>query len=312
MEAYKTIKALGTEVEFYLQSETKNDFNDDLAELEKMVLNFESNFSRFILTSELSLLNQSSDSFWSSRELIDILLLARNFYHLTAGIFNPSILPDLERIGYDKSFNLLDIDSKEKILNPEPATKDFDLINIDIASNLITKPANLKIDLGGIGKGYIVDVLVKKIIAKGYENFWISAGGDMYVSGLTEDKKLYQIGVQNPLKLEVDIASLLVIDKQLAIATSGVSKRKWKREGKTYNHVIDPRTGTSVSNDLLAVTVISDKAVKSDVFSKTVLILGKEQGLEFINKQSDCEALIIDKNLEFSMSKNMNKYLTKI
>lgn len=312
MQAYKTIRALGTEVEFYLQSDTKRDFEADLTELEKIVTDFEASFSRFILTSELSLFNQSTGSFWSSAEFIDILIEARNFYHLTKGIFNPSILPDLERVGYDKSFNLLDVDSAKVVVPQEYRNNNFDLINIDTESNLVTKPADLKIDLGGIGKGYVVDVLVKNIIDKGYKNFWISAGGDMYLSGVNEKKEFYKVGVQNPLKLDKDIASILVIDDKLAVATSGVAKRQWKRKGKIYNHVIDPRTGTSVSNDVLAVTVISDKAIKSDVFAKTILILGKEEGVKFINNQKNCEALIIDKDLKFSLSENMNKYLTKI
>jgi thiamine biosynthesis lipoprotein len=311
MQIYKTIKALGTEMDFYLQSDTDANFNKDLAELEKIIIDFEGSFSRFILTSELNLFNQSSGSFWASTELINILLSARNFYHTTKGIFNPSILPDLERVGYDKSFNLIEPNNDKKVLSQEYKKNDFDLVSIDVANNLISKPANLKIDLGGIGKGYIVDLLIKKIESRGYANFWISAGGDIYLSGLTENKEPYQIGIQNPLKLDEDIASLVVLDAKLAVATSGITKRKWKREGKTYNHIIDPRTGTSVANDLLAVTVISDLAIKTDVFAKTVLILGKEAGLEFINKQDNTEALIIDKNLEFSLSRNMNKYLIK-
>jgi len=311
MQTYKVIKALGTEIEFYLQSDTDVNFNVDLAELEKIVINFENSFSRFILTSELSLLNDSSDSFWTSTELIDILLVVRNFYHTTKGIFNPSILPDLERVGYDKSFNLIEPSDDKKVAIHEYQKNDFDLISIDTKNSLITKPTNLRIDLGGIGKGYLVDLLVKKIESKGYKNFWISAGGDMYLSGLTEDKKPYQVGIQNPAKLDEDIANLVIVDEKLAVATSGVAKRQWKREGKIYNHLIDPRTGTSVDNDLLAVTIVSDQAIKADVFAKTVLILGKEQGLAFINNQSNTEALVIDKNLEFSLSENMNKYLIK-
>lgn len=311
MEAYKTIKALGTEVEFYLQSDTARDLNNDLLELEKIVTNFEKSFSRFLLTSELSLFNETSGSFWASAELIDILLVAREFYHSTKGIFNPGILPNLERVGYDKSFNFIIPNDNKEVSILEEINNNFDLLNIDIANNLITKPNSLKIDLGGIGKGYIVDLLAAELTQKGCKNFWISAGGDMYLSGLDKDKKEYQVGIQNPLKLDKDIAKLIVSDSYMAIATSGVAKRQWQRKGKTYNHVIDPRTGSSVSNDLLAVTIISDKAVKTDVFAKTVLILGKEQGLEFINKQENTEVLIIDKNLEFSMSSGMSKYLIK-
>ena len=143
----------------------------------------------------------------------------------------------------------------------------------------------------------MVDLLVKKIESKGYTNFWISAGGDMYLSGLMEDKKQYQVGIQNPVKLDEDIANLLIVDEKLAVATSGVAKRQWNRGGKIYSHLIDPRTGISVDNDLIAVTIVSDKAVRADVLAKTVLILGKERGLAFINSQINKEALVIDKNL---------------
>ena len=311
MQTYKAIKALGTEIEFYLQADSDVNFKIDLAELEKIVTNFENSFSRFILTSELSLFNESSGHFLASAEFIDILLLAHDFYNTTKGIFNPSVLPDLERVGYDKSFNLVEPSNDKKVAINEYQKNDFNLVDIDIANSLIIKPDNLKIDLGGIGKGYLVDLLVKKIESKGYTNFWISAGGDMYLSGLMEDKKQYQVGIQNPVKLDEDIANLLIVDEKLAVATSGVAKRQWNRGGKIYSHLIDPRTGISVDNDLIAVTIVSDKAVRADVLAKTVLILGKERGLAFINSQINTEALVIDKNLEFSLSENISKYLIK-
>jgi len=190
MQAYKKIKALGTELEFYLQSELKRNFDLDFLELEKIVNDFENSFSRFILSSELSLLNRSTDSFWASPTLIDILQTAHKFYSLTAGIFNPAMLTSLERIGYDRSFDLIDSNDTAEVSPKTNEPVNFDLLTIDIDNNLISKPADLKIDLGGIGKGYLVDLLVKSLNIKGYKNFWISAGGDMYLSGLSEDKNL--------------------------------------------------------------------------------------------------------------------------
>ncbi len=312
MQVYKKIKALGTEVEFYLASDKKVDFNQDLRELEVLVANFEKSFSRFKENSELSLLNNSVGDFKASQGLINILSLAKEFYAVTNNIFDPTILNVLENMGYNTSFDSINLNKKSKQTENKNTKIDFTQVIIDSKNNLVNKPIDLKIDLGGIGKGYIVDLLVKNIKSKGYQNFWISCGGDMYLAGKTDDNKFYQVGVQNPAQLDKDIFNLTVIDKELAVATSGVAKRQWSDKGITYNHVIDPRTGLSVANNLLAVTVVSDETVKADIFAKTVLILGKEAGLEFINKQKNTEALIIDRNLELGLSKNINKYLTKI
>jgi thiamine biosynthesis lipoprotein len=311
MQAYKKIKALGTEVEFYLASDKKLDFNQDLRELELLVDNFEKRFSRFKENSELSLLNSSINSFKSSGDLINILIVAKEFYQITEGIFDPTILNTLESSGYDKSFDLIDSDKLVKHSN-NLVSIDFNQVIIDRKNKEINKPFGLKIDLGGIGKGYVVDLLAKSIKNKGYQNFWVSAGGDMYLAGKTENDKLYQVGVQNPVKLESDLFNLTVIDPELAVATSGVAKRQWLNNGVSHNHVIDPRTNSSVENDLLAVTIVSDQTVKADIFAKTVLILGRDAGLNFISHQKNTECLIIDKKLEVSLSKNMNKYLTKI
>ena len=312
MQVYKKIKALGTEIEFYLQSNISKDFNQDLLELELLINNFEKRFSRFLGDSELSLLNSADKAFAVSPELIKILLLAKDFYQITKGIFDPTILKRLENQGYDKSFDLLDLNQEKATTKNKAARINFSEVIIDLKNNLVTLPIGLKIDFGGIGKGYIVDVAVKILKNKGYKNFWISAGGDMYLSGVNDENKIYQVGVQNPKKLEENIFNINVIETEMAVATSGVAKRQWLNNGKKYNHIIDPRTGVSLANNLLAVTVISNQAIKADIYAKTILILGKDQGLDFINNQENAEALIIDENLEVSLSRNMNNYLTKI
>lgn len=313
MEGYKKIKALGTEIEFYLQSDLlqDKDFNLDFDELEVIVSNFEKSFSRFLSDSELSLLNKTPKQFKASPELLKILLLAKNFYQVTNGIFDPTILVALENYGYDKSFNISDFSKEQNNSISKIERIDFSQVNIDLENNLVSRPADLKIDLGGIGKGYLVDVLVNWLKSKAYKNFWISAGGDMYLSGLNESKQVFQVGVQNPKQLDLDLFNISIINQELAVATSGIAKRNWRFNDKIVNHIIDPRTKASVSNNLLAVTVVSDQVIKADIYAKTVLILGKELGLDFINQQENTEALIIDDKLEISYSNNMAKYLIK-
>lgn len=309
MQAYKKIKALGSEIEFYLQSDETHNFENDLSELETKINNFEQQFSRFKYTSELSQLNQATGKFVVSEEMMKILLLAKSFNEITGGIFDPTILKTLENHGYDKSFDSSNFNQCNQVAVKSEKIN-FSEIVVDVQNNSVSRPENLKIDFGGIGKGYIVDEIVKNLKNKGYKNFWVSAGGDMYLSGRDENHEAFKVGVQNPLELDKDLFNVNVSD--MAVATSGIAKRRWQKNNRSVNHIIDPRTGTSVDNDLLAVTVISDKTVKSDIFAKTVLILGREAGLEFINNLENTEALIIDNQLGFSISKNINKYLTKL
>ncbi|MFA5886915.1 MAG: FAD:protein FMN transferase [Patescibacteria group bacterium] len=313
MQAYKKIQALGTEVEFYLQSDLKIDLEPDFLELSLLIDKFDQLFNRFSASSELSRLNKATNNFQANPELTKILLVAKDFYNLTGGIFDPTILRTLEEQGYDRSFDSLDLGGSNELIERRPKTIDFKQIIINAENNFITKPPELKIDLGGIGKGYIVDKLVKHLKDKGYKNFWISAGGDMYLSGLTADGQTYQIGVQNPLKIASDLFNIAMTAQELAVATSGIAKRQWSdKHGHRFNHLIDPRTRSSVNNGLLAATVISDQVVKADIYAKTILILGEKEGISFIDQQENSEALIIDRNLKVSLSKNMNKYLTKI
>ncbi|MBI3671190.1 FAD:protein FMN transferase, partial [Candidatus Azambacteria bacterium] len=118
----------------------------------------------------------------------------------------------------------------------------------------------------------------------------------------------WKIGVQNPLDLASDLKTLDAKGKNIAVATSGITKRKGMNGSVEWNHIIDPRTGLSVKNNLLAVTVISDKVYKSDVFAKTALILGEKEGIDFINKQESAECVAIDKDLNFYFSKNAKEY----
>ena len=80
------------------------------------------------------------------------------------------------------------------------------------------------LDLGGIAKGYAVDMAAAILLAFGYDNFFVNAGGDIYAHGLNEPGQAWTIGIENPFSLVVDTSICL---KNTAIATSGRYKRKW-------------------------------------------------------------------------------------
>jgi len=302
---FREIKALGTEIEIYLQSKETKNFELDFVEMVKIITDFEQAFSRFKDDSEISQLNSANDTFVASSELINMLLLAKKYNQITEGIFDPTILQSLESLGYKKSFPFTDSNDTSQ----ERSEINFQRVIIDEDNKTISKPAGLKIDLGGIGKGFLVDKLVAVIKEKGYESFWISAGGDMYLRGLTETNEAHQVAVQNPLELNKDITHIQVPESGIAVATSGIAKRQWTKNGRTYHHLIDPRTGLSTDNNLLAVTITADSVVKADIFAKTVFILGQIRGLDFINEHDGVEGLMINKGGEIIMSEGMHNQI---
>lgn len=285
-----------------------------LDEAERAVHDFERRFGRFVPGSELNQLNiVPAGSFAASRGMIDLLTQAKHFYEETGGIFDPTIIGSLERVGYEKSFGEIEEDVPDG--GEAPDTRVIQRAFLDrpkmddlrIEGGIVVKPEGFRIDLGGIGKGYIADVLGNGLFAD-VPDVWISAGGDLFVKGSSEGAVGWWVGVQDPHTPAKEAFSIQTSGEKLGIATSGIFKRKGVRGGFEWHHLIDPRTGLPVENDILAVTVVSMSAMQADVFAKTVLVLGQEKGLEFIDAREDSACVIFLKERGELFSKRAANY----
>jgi thiamine biosynthesis lipoprotein len=289
-----------------------------LKEAEEIIAEFEKRFSRFIDNNELTNFNNSTETeIEVSETMLELLKESVNYYIKTKEIFDPTIIGSLEKIGYDKNFLEINHDSENNLpteINLNQIKTEFNLrykvSDIKIKDKIIKKPIGLRIDLGGIGKGYIVDFLSKTIFAD-IENFWISAGGDILAVGNPGDGIGFDIGVQNPVKPQENIFFVNTKSEKLGIASSGIIKRSGQKGDFKWNHIIDPRTGLSIVNNILSATVMSSSATKADIYAKTVLILGEEEGLEFIEKEEDSACIIFTKDNKIIFSKRADLYLKK-
>lgn len=289
---------------------------DSLAQkIEKHAQIFENKFSRFDSSSELAKINgKTSEKIVVSDEMLDVLLRAKKYYVETKGIFDPTVYGTLNRVGYNKSFDLLSAENPSKSTNgmhEKLSAKEkltFGDVDIHQKNNVIAAPLGLKIDLGGIAKGYWVDQ-IKDLLDEQNNNYWISAGGDIYVKGKGAMNDGWQVAIQNPQYLDKDILSLTVPEQGYGIATSGITKRKGIHNGEQWHHIIDPRTDSRVENSILAVTVIAKTTTDADIMAKTVLILGVGNGLSMINGRRDTECIIVDKNLKMHISKGLKNFL---
>ncbi len=251
---------------------------DQLAEgferAKRFIQESEARFSRFLDTSELSALNRSSGRwFQASADLFEVIRLARRFFHATRGLFDPSVLPDLKRVGYDRSMDLLRQEGAtpllETILAGERAS--FSEIDLDEVDLKIRLPEGISIDLGGIAKGWIAEQAA--VILSGYAPLCaVNAGGDMSLMGLPEGEAHWPVELDDPFQPEDTLTNLQV--EPGGVATSTVTKRTWKQGEIQRHHLIDPRSGEPAETQWVSVTVMSQHTYEAEVLAKALLISG--------------------------------------
>ena len=152
-----------------------------------------------------------------------------------------------------------------------------------------TQPG-VRIDLGGIAKGYAVDRCIAMLQAAGVGNALVTAGGDTRVIGRHWEHP-WMIGVRDPRKRDGIITRIPLEDA--AISTSGDYERYFDQDGVRYHHILNPGTGDS-PREVHSTTIIGTNATHTDALSTSVFVLGVTRGLALINTLPDTEAIIID------------------
>ncbi len=148
----------------------------------------------------------------------------------------------------------------------------------------------VKIDLGGIAKGYAVDNAIEYLANNGVKHAYVAAGGDTRVLGNKGSSPWY-FGIQHPRK-EGEHAVVIPVE-DIAISTSGDYERYFLDGDERVHHIINPKTGQSAS-DVQSATVMTKQAVDADALSTTVFVLGVRKGLALINRLPATDAIIID------------------
>jgi len=256
----------------------------------------ERRFTRFSETSELSALNRAAGTwFHASADMTFVVSLAKQYVEQTDGLFNPAILPDLERIGYDRSMDL--IRAQDALLPParfggSSRLLPLDKLLINPDENRIYLPEGMRLDLGGIAKGWIAQQAAL-VLADYSLACLVDAGGDMFMVGLPEEKASWQITLEDPRNADRILTSLNVPPG--ALTTSSIMKRKWKQGETSRHHLIDPRTGEPAETDWLSVTVIAPHADMAEVFAKALLIAGPHEADMLAQNAPEISYLAVDR-----------------
>ncbi|MCO5185637.1 MAG: FAD:protein FMN transferase [Anaerolineae bacterium] len=279
--------AMGSHMTVWLESDTAV-----LDEVEGRFFSAEKRFSRFLPDSELTQLNQrSTDEVAISAEMSAMLSRALQLAEATDGLFDPTILPALEAAGYTRSFELLDAASA-----PPHTLHSFNYraIEMDRSRCAVRLPGGLRIDLGGIAKGYTAQQVVDWLSRFG--PCLLDAGGDLVAGDAPSGSPGWPVGISAPWQGDDEQDNLLRLWLSNAtLATSGVDYRQWQRDGRQMHHIIDPTTGDSAETDLLTASVIAADASTAEAWATAALVAGRDRAAHILTRHN-LKAALIDRD----------------
>jgi FAD:protein FMN transferase len=169
----------------------------------------------------------------------------------------------------------------------------------------------MAITLGGIAKGYAVDKCVALLKKRGFTDFMVQAGGDMYIAG-SKGPEPWVVGIRDPRGQRDEMFALAPV-KDHSFSTSGDYERGFVKDGVRYHHILDPRDGQPAKASR-SVTIRAKDAYTADAWSKVMFIWGWKKGLELIkeNKLEDFEVVWVDEQNNIHMTPGIEKDLKVI
>ncbi len=240
----------------FAQTQIKIGVEGELAKIQNIA-------STWIATSEISKFNQSATTDWvdASDFLIKNIVIAKYLNLITGGAFDIKLASLIDAWGFDsKAKNLND---KDAIIPPTKTELKQLLDNLtggEVTLNLANRQLrknkqNVKINLSAIAKGGAVDALSDYLNSISINNFIIEIGGEIRTQGFKQDGSSWLVGIEKPQSANRAISTILKMDN-LSLATSGNYRNFFKKDGKLYSHIINPKTGSGSINKIVSTSVI--------------------------------------------------------
>lgn len=225
----------------------------------------ERRWSRFLPASEINVLcAMAGHAVPVSDETMRLIRTAVEGWHLTDGRYDPTVLGDVVRAGYDRDFS--ELDGQRGSSDLIRGTSD---IEVDPGSMTVTLPAGVGFDPGGIGKGLAADIVVADLLDRGADGACVNLGGDLRVDGVAPNGRSWIVCTDDPFERE-PIATVGL--RCGAVATSARTRRMLGDDGR--HHLIDPASGEPAGGGLASVTVIAAVGWQAEVLAKAAFVAG--------------------------------------
>ncbi len=265
-----------------------------LDEAFEMSRKYEKLFSKTVKGSDIDRLNKSNGKFVElDEETVKLIKKSIELGELSKGKFDISVGRLTELWDFKSSNPKVPEEAKVK-----EAIKTVNYRDIEVQGNKVRlKNPQAKLDLGGIAKGYIGDKVTTFLIDNGVESGIVNLGGNALAIGRKKDGTSFRIGIEKPYSKRQEMVAVVEVSNE-TIVTSGIYERMFESKGKKYHHVLDPKTGFPVENNIVSVSVKTKigESYIADGLSTSFLLMGEEKALRTADALDGIEIMIVMKD----------------
>jgi thiamine biosynthesis lipoprotein len=277
----------------------KNAVAEGLAEIRRI----EQLMSTWIPTSELSKVNAAAGKhpIQVSTENMEVLKISLRMAELTEGGFNIAVGPAVAAWNVSQEGR---IPSQEELDAVRPLISLENVAIDEKAGTVFLKRAGMKIDVGGIGKGYAADLVVDVMQNAGATAGVVALSGDIKTFGRMPDQEQFVFGIQHPRKEQGQLLGRIALENE-AVSTAGDYQRFIMKDGIRYHHILDPTT-LQPAQGCQSVTVIAKDGVIADGLDTGIFVMGPGKGMALIESLPEVEGVIVNAQGEVMISSGLN------
>ncbi|MDQ7950117.1 MAG: FAD:protein FMN transferase [Pedobacter sp.] len=257
-----------------------------------LLAKIDSSMSLYKDYSTINKFNRSEKGWPLGAQFTKVVKRAFDIYKDSGGLFDITVGPLVQYWGF----------------GAQPAQGDLEAIMPNIGMDLLAWDGNflrkkkgaVQIDVNGIAQGYSVDVVADELLKHGIQIFLVEIGGELRANGVKPDGKSWRVGIEGPSEhaFEEPVIQHVISVNSGAITTSGNYRKYLMKGGQKLSHLIDPKTGHPLTNEMVSVTVYAPDAITADGYDNVLMAMHVQEALDFVEKRKGLAAYIIYKTPE--------------
>jgi thiamine biosynthesis lipoprotein len=283
---------MGTHATVQVYTQTRAGAEQTLEEIRTSLEHVDDTMSNWKPDSELSRLNRSAAQepfVVEDPDLLRCIRMARKYARATGGAFDPTIGPLMQAWGFRPNDPRVPDEGALADALGKVGWDRFEII--DVAQAVRFKSPGVEIDLGGIARGYALDVAARRFARVGCIAGLIDLGGDLYAWGQPPDSSAWVVGVPSPEDPAEIMATVELASR--AISTSGNYEQSFAAEGRTFGHIMAADSGRPAKSDIVSATAIADGAADADALSTAMFVVGSKGSSEYLRRARRVEAILL-------------------
>ena len=293
VHTYKRSQVLmGTVVEITVAAQNEKSAEEAMTAAFKEIRRLEEIMSTYIPSSDISRVNAAAglSPVKVHRDLILVVKKALEFARVSGGAFNIALGPAIDLWNVTESDR---VPSDQELEAIRPLTDLRNIIVDEPTETLFLKEKGMRINLGGIGKGFAADYAYNVLLKQGIKSGIVAVAGDLRVFGKRPDGSAWNIGITHPRKKEGVMAQVQFLDRaDMAISTSGDYERFFMKNGVRYHHVLSPDT-LHPSRGNQSVSVIAKDSTTADAISTAIFAMDPAKGFKLLESLPGVEGIIM-------------------